>query len=52
MMLKNECAGREWKKQAFKELSLSIREYGILTGADSKKELKVCLEPYYGYLAL
>lgn len=24
---KNDCVGREWEKQAFKELSLSIREY-------------------------
>lgn len=24
----------------------------ILTGADGKKEPKVCLEPYYGYPAL
>lgn len=31
-------------KQSFKKLSLSIREYGGLTGVHSKKEPKIRLE--------
>lgn len=50
--LKMSVLGENGKSSHLKSFPWASGNMVILTGADRKKEPKVCLEPYYGYPAL